>query len=193
MIIIVNQYGSDVIEPLIWQNRIRLDSRCRAVESPINLRTRYRSRVQSMVTMTALRRGFQRTMRRLGPFLVALSALLVMGFGLHAALDWHHHGRVGAGFFHLHVHVGHHHHGGFDHHHHESPDPESPDPGSPSDDRRECGTLTMAFGVAPVPAISTAAIPTVARDERADFRAPIPTDRDLAGRPWSPRGPPSFG
>ena len=138
--------------------------------------------------MTALRWGFQSIMRRLGPFLVVMSALLVTGFGLHAALDWHHHGRVGAGFFHLHVHVGHHHHGDLEHHEHESPEPDSP-----SDDRCECGTLTMAFGVAPAPAVAAAEIPTVALDERAVFRAPIPTDRDLAGRSWSPRGPPTDG
>ncbi len=138
--------------------------------------------------MTALRRGFQRIMRRLGPSVVILSALLLAGFGAHAALDWHHHGRVGAGFFHLHVHVGHHHHTELEHHEHESPEPDSP-----PDDRRECGTLTMAFGVAPAPALAVGAIPIVARDERTGFRTPIPTDGDLAGRPWNPRGPPSHG
>ena len=136
--------------------------------------------------MRGLRRSFQRTMRRLGPFVVILSVLLLAGLGAHAALDWHHHGRVGAGFFHLHVHVGHHHHGELEHHQHESPEPDSP-----SDDRRECGTLTLAFGVAPAPVVAVAVIPTVARDERVDFRALIPSDRNPAERPWSPRGPPA--
>jgi len=68
-----------------------------------------------------LRRGFRRSIGRLGPLLVTLVALTAAGLGTHAALDWHHHGEVGGGFFHLHVHFGEHRHPGLDDHGNDDP------------------------------------------------------------------------
>lgn len=43
-----------------------------------------------------------------GPGLLLSGVVCATGFGLHAADDWHRHGEMGAGFFHLHFHVGDH-------------------------------------------------------------------------------------
>lgn len=132
-----------------------------------------------------LRQGFGCGVRRLGPSLVTLAVLIALGFGAHAALDWHRHGEAGAGFFHLHVHAGHHHHGAYDHHHHESPES-----GEPSDDRRECGTLTLALGFAPPPVVAKVERPILETSDRALFGACRLRGSQPIGLSWSPRGPP---
>jgi len=130
--------------------------------------------------------GFRTTVRWSSPGLVALAAMVALGFGAHAALDWHRHGTPGAGFFHLHVHFGHHHHDG--HEHHEN---QAPEPGSPLDQRRECGTLTLALGVAPAPESAVVETPALEIDERITYGLSVLIDRDAAVRQWSPRGPPA--
>lgn len=132
------------------------------------------------------RLGFRTTVRWSSPGLVALAAMVALGFGAHAALDWHRHGTPGAGFFHLHVHFGHHHHDGHEHH-----EDQAPEPGSPLDQRRECGTLTLALGVAPAPESAVVETPALEIDERATYGISVLIDRDAAERPWSPRGPPA--
>jgi len=132
-----------------------------------------------------LLQGFKAGVRRLGPLLVTLGALIALGFGAHAALDWHRHGSQRAGFFHLHVYFGHHHHGDSEHDGHETPEPDAP-PG----DRRERSTLTLALGVAPPPTVAKAERPILETNDRVPFG-----DRQLRdGQPidlsWSPRGPP---
>lgn len=133
-----------------------------------------------------LRQGFKCGVRRLGSLLVTLVALIALGFGAHAALDWHRHGSQRAGFFHLHVHFGYHHHGESDHHHHESPEPDAP-----PDDRRECGTLTLALGVAPPPAVAKAERPILETNDRVPFEARQLRDGQPIDLSWSPRGPPA--
>ncbi|MCW8984619.1 MAG: hypothetical protein OQK55_04705 [Thermoanaerobaculales bacterium] len=49
-----------------------------------------------------------RCSRLAGPVLGVAVTVCVGGLGLHAARDWHRHGELGAGFFHLHFHVGEH-------------------------------------------------------------------------------------
>ena len=66
-------------------------------------------------------RGF----RALGPALVIVAAASAAGFGLTTLRDWHRHGAAGAGFLHLHPHVGGHDHR--DHHDTDDPEENSPD------------------------------------------------------------------
>lgn len=65
--------------------------------------------------MRRLRRAVNRLLRAAGPGLLLAGAVCVVGLGLHAADDWHHHGEMGAGFFHLHFHVGNHDHPDLEH------------------------------------------------------------------------------
>ena len=156
--------------------------------------------------MRSLRRGFQRWVRRLGPLAVLVAAAVLLGFGSHAALDWHRHGSPGAGFFHLHAHAGDHHHDHVAHHdehghphrsdlhhehHHPGPtrhEPTVPDPESPSD--RQDGTFTIAFGVAPAPAVVAVETPQADLGGCRDAPFPVLIARDLTLHPWAPRGPP---
>jgi hypothetical protein len=149
--------------------------------------------------MRGLRRHLQRAAQRLGLPLAALTAVVLLSLGVHAALDWHHHGRVGAGFFHLHVHFGahHHHHGPADHggeHRHGEPVkgslPEVPD-SEPPRDRDSDDVLTLAAGIAPAPAPPAADRPTVPAPRSrpaVDLRS---TTVRLSMEPWSPRAPPA--
>jgi hypothetical protein len=148
--------------------------------------------------MRRFRRHLQRVAQRLGLPLAALAALALLSLGVHAALDWHHHGSVGAGFFHLHVHFGahHHHHGpadhGGEHRHGEPVEGNAPDvPGSdPPTDRDADGVLILAAGIAPAPAPPAADRPAVAaalRRPAVDHRS---TTARLSREPWSPRAPP---
>ncbi|MBD3871869.1 MAG: hypothetical protein IFK91_02950, partial [Acidobacteria bacterium] len=78
--------------------------------------------------MRRLRRAVIRYSRLACPALGVLTIICVGGFGLHAASDWHRHGELGAGFFHLHFHVGDHEHEnhGHDHPAHDDHDHDTP-------------------------------------------------------------------
>ena len=166
-----------------------------------------------------LRRGFRHSIGQLGPLLVTLVALMAAGLGTHAVLDWHHHGEVGGGFFHLHVHFGEHRHAGLGGHEHNGPgdyhhdelgdhhdqaadhdhdhgelehqNHESPEPASPSEDRRECGTLTHVFGVTSAPKVAQTGRPMLETHALVSSRIRELADRQVVACSWSPRGPPA--
>lgn len=64
-----------------------------------------------------------RSIRAAAPALVIVVLTCFTGLGFHAAHDWHHHGELGAGFFHIHFHIGDHDHGDHDHGDHDHPHP----------------------------------------------------------------------
>jgi len=103
-----------------------------------------------------------RSTRAATPAVVFVILTCFTGLGFHAARDWHHHGELGAGFFHIHFHVGdhehnHHEHGDHDHDHnrpgsdHETPD----DPGHRPPHRQAVLTINHAYQhpAPPAPAV----------------------------------------
>ena len=124
---------------------------------------------------------------------VALWSLVfcAFGLGLHAARNWHHHGELSAGFFHLHQHIGghDHDHAGAHHHDHGGEAPESPD------DRKDPPSHYSRFfsvaGAATGPdASSWIARPEMLRHLRDD-RKPLRRVRSIGLSPSSPRAPPA--
>lgn len=142
--------------------------------------------------MRRIRHGLKICVRRLGPPVALLIAVTILGFGAHAALDWHRHGSPGTSFFHLHVHFGEHHHHGHGHdHHHAGDDRDHQVPGPHrSEHRSQSGTLTLALGLAPAPAVASVADAVRPTCEWASDRSPILAAHAPADPPWSPRGPP---
>ena len=115
-----------------------------------------------------------RSIRAATPALVIVVLTCFTGLGFHAARDWHRHGELGAGFFHIHFHVGdhehdHHGHGDQDHVHHEPGSshetPDDPDHRPPH--RQAVLTINHAYQqLAP-------AVPAVAVAERAPERTVV--------------------
>jgi hypothetical protein len=111
----------------------------------------------------------------------------VGGLGLHAARDWHRHGELGAGFFHLHFHVGDHEH---DHHGHDHPAHDDHDHDTPTDrPGKRSAVLTVAHAIQNV----ASAAPTVASPESTPDRTPIesvdlprPTKPSVFANPRAP-------
>ena len=67
--------------------------------------------------MRRFRQAVYRLLTAAGPGLLLVGAVCAAGFALHAADGWHHHGEMGAGFFHLHFHIGDHDHPDLEHSH----------------------------------------------------------------------------
>jgi hypothetical protein len=105
-----------------------------------------------------------------------------VGLGLHAARNWHHHGEVGTGFFHLHFHVGGH------HHEHSGEAPDSPD--DRNDPPSHYSRFFTVAGAATGPeASSWIARPEILRQLRVE-KKPLWRDRSIRLSPSSPRAPP---
>ena len=137
--------------------------------------------------MRRLRRSVIECSRLAGPVLGVVAVVCVGGLGLHAASDWHRHGELGAGFFHLHFHVSDHQH---KHHAHEHPAHGDHDQDTPTEQpRKHTAILTVAHTTQDLPS----AAPTVASTEPAPDRTPIesvdlprPTELSDFGNPRAP-------
>ena len=137
--------------------------------------------------MRRLRRSVIRLFRLAGPVLGAAAIVCVGGLGLHAASDWHRHGELGAGFFHLHFHVGDHEHEihGHDHPAHDDHDHDTPTEGN----RKRTAVLTIAHAIQDI----APAAPSVASPEFTPYRTlsesvdlPRPTDYSVFANPRAP-------
>ena len=137
--------------------------------------------------MRRLRRAVIRYSRLAGPVLGVMAVVCAGGFGLHAAQDWHRHGELGAGFFHLHFHVGDHDHEG---HGHDSPAHDDHDHDTPiEENRKRTAVLTIAHAIQDI----ASAAPTVASPESFPDRTPIervdlprPTELSAFANPRAP-------
>lgn len=110
--------------------------------------------------------------------------LFVGGLGLHAATDWHRHAEPGAGFFHLHFHVGDH-----GHHHpdHDDHDHEAPGDGS----HKRSAVLTVAHALDDhVPATLSVTSPGFAPDRTPIDRVKLQQRTELTPSA-NPRAPPA--
>jgi hypothetical protein len=131
-----------------------------------------------------------RFVRRPGPFVVLASAVCVAGFGLHAAHDWHRHGELGTGFFHLHFHVGEHEHG-YHGHTHGHPHPGEEDHHrSPEQRQQRSAVLTVAHALSDLESTALELAPPEPARDRQPTAVPIvmlgPDSRGSA----DPRAPP---
>ena len=112
--------------------------------------------------MRRLRRTVNRLARLAGPTLGIAFVVFIGGLGLHAARDWHRHGELGAGFFHLHFHVGEH---GHDHPTHDGHDHDTPTDGK----QRRTAVLTVAHALDDF----ASAAPAIASLQSTPHRTPI--------------------
>ena len=138
--------------------------------------------------MRRLRRAVIRCFWLAGPVLGVVAVVCAGGFGLHAAQDWHRHGELGAGFFHLHFHVGDHEHESHGHNHpaHDDHDQDTPT----KENRKRTAVLTIAHAIQDV----ASAAPTVASPESIPDRTPsesvdLPRPTELSAFA-NPRAPP---
>jgi len=137
--------------------------------------------------MRCLRRAVIRCSKQAGPVLGVVAVVCIGGFGLHAASDWHRHGELGAGFFHLHFLVGDHWH---EHHDHQHPAHDDHDHDTPNErPRKRTAVLTVAHATQD---LSSAEL-TVASPEPAADRMPIesvdlprPTEFSAFANPRAP-------
>jgi len=126
-----------------------------------------------------------RCSRLAGPVLGLAIIVCIGGLGLNAARNWHRHGEFGAGFFHLHFHVGDHVH---EHHGHRHPAHDDHD--TPTDGpRKRTAVLTVAHAIQD----SAPAAPTVASPASTPDRKPIesvdlprPTELSIFANPRAP-------
>jgi hypothetical protein len=109
------------------------------------------------------------------------------GLGLHAVRDWHRHGEFGAGFFHLHFHIGQH-----EHHDHEDPERDGHDGEEPSDHQeRRTAVLTVAQAVHDLgSATPTVTVPEIHLPRTPLDRVRLPQHTELLPSA-SPRAPPA--
>ena len=131
-----------------------------------------------------LRRAVIRCFRLAGPVLALATAFCIGGFSLHAVRDWHRHGEFGAGFFHLHFHVG--------EHAHEDPAHDDHDHETPTDEKQQrSAVLTIAQALND----DASAAQTVTLWEPAHNRTPSDSAvLPRSTRPFSlanPRAPPA--
>jgi hypothetical protein len=108
------------------------------------------------------------------------------GLGLHAVRDWHRHGEFGAGFFHLHFHVGEH-----KHHDHDDSGQDGHDSEEPSGRKKQrTAVLTLAQAFhhlgSVAPAISGPKSESNCTTNESVILAQITEQSDTA----SPRAPP---
>ena len=137
--------------------------------------------------MRRLRNAVIRYSRLACPALGVLTIVCVGGFGLHAASDWHRHGELGAGFFHLHFHVGDHEH---EIHGHDHPAHDDHEHDTPTErNRKRTAVLTIAHAIQDgAPAAPTVASPEFTPDptlsESVDL--PRPTEFSVFANPRAP-------
>lgn len=134
--------------------------------------------------MRRLRRAVIRCSRLAGPVLGLVIIVCVGGLGLHAARDWHRHGELGAGFFHLHFHVGEH---GHDHPAHDDHNHDTPTEGK----QRRTAVLTVTHALDDF----ASAAPMVACPSPTPDRTPIESvvlpRFTESSSPANPRAPPA--
>ena len=132
-------------------------------------------------------------LRTAGPGLLTVGALCAAGFGLHAVEDWHRHGEMGAGFFHLHFHVGDHHHDDHEHaggHHPETSDTRD-DHEPDTREQNESPVLTVAQGVPdPGPTAPDVTAPEAVSDTTTDTQIVVAHNEGPSSAA-NPRAPPA--
>ena len=137
-------------------------------------------------SMIKTRRMIRLWARRVAPLLAWYAALAVLFLGADAARDWHRHSLPSVSFVHLHPHVSDHNHDEGDHRH-----GEKPDHGSPSSDRGQSGTLSLASGAESTAPPAAPEVPSV-NLARSTLRQPADLGSSgTVARPWTARGPPA--
>ena len=139
--------------------------------------------------MRRLRRTVDHGLRLAGPCSILTAAVWVAGLGLHAARDWHRHGEIGAGFFHLHFHVGDHEHQHHDDQHPVNGDHDHDTPGD--DQRKRTAVLTVANALYDLSSDAPTIVdPENALGERTIECIQLPRTIDLSAAA-KPRAPPA--
>lgn len=142
--------------------------------------------------MQRFRKAVHRMLTSAGPSLLLVGAVCAAGFALHAADDWHHHGEMSAGFFHLHFHVGEHHHDEHEHadHQHQAPDDHG-EHDSDTHERHESRVLTVAQSVSnPSPSAPAVPAPEAVSETEPDSRYGFQKPQ-RARSTSNPRAPPA--